>query len=123
MKKIKEALEEILDQTIDKLIELQLNISDNPEKLVQNSLISMQKENAELQESNWSIWMMSTTTHFAVVACQDSIGGIIPEDGTFISGILIQSGLTEEMAMDKIDEFGVKAKLHTGDRKISGDLS
>lgn len=107
MKKIKEVIEEILDNTIDKLIELQLNISDDPAKLIHDIPISVIQESEESVRENWSIWMIATSTHFAIVASQDGIDEVIPEDGSFISGILIQSGLSEEMAKKRIDDIGV----------------
>lgn len=107
MKKIKEVLEEILDNTIDKLIELQLNISDDPTQLMQDIPVSVIQESKESVHENWSIWMIATSTHFAIVASQDGIDEVIPEDGSFISGMIIQSGLSEEMAKKRIDDIGV----------------
>jgi hypothetical protein len=58
-------------------------------------------ENAPEDPKDWSVWFINTRTHIMVIAARESyenLQELIPEDGSFISGVRVQSGMDEAEA-------------------------
>ena len=55
---------------------------------------------------DWSVYILNTKTHVAVVAAKGEVGSMIPEDGSFISGALVGQNLSEEGAKELIERIG-----------------
>jgi len=89
-----------------------IKIKDKIRKVVNRSIRVLSEVRDILEEpqvstdKDWSVYIINTDTHFAVVAARDGFTEMIPEDGSFISGICISSGLTEKAARLKITELG-----------------
>ena len=103
MKDLRKSVSNLLDRTIDKLIEMQIRYFDEQEETVAR---------------NWSIWLINTSTHIAIIASQEDLGESIPEDGSFISGIRIEGGLTESVAKVRVNELGKSFGLVPKDEKL-----
>lgn len=91
MKDVRKQMSILLDKTIEKLIELQVSYFDEIEKSTKR---------------DWSVWLINTKSHIAIIASQDDLSMSIPEDGSFLSGICIQKGLDEKSARLRVDELG-----------------
>lgn len=72
---------------------------------VQEKLVS---EERFLDQNNWGIWVVNTKTNVAVIAACDVFWDDITNDGNFVGGALIQSGLSERAARVKISEISSK---------------
>ena len=79
-----------LEFAIEKLIEAQLVLNPEPE------------------DKSWSVFVLNTKTHLAVVASPGRLDEVIPDDGSFINGACVYSGLSEEAARVKVTELGQK---------------
>ncbi len=75
----------------------------------EDSYLSLPKDEPK---SNWEVWLLNTKTHLAVIASKEGLDDVIPDDGTFLSGMLICSGLSEADAKDKVDELGIALNLN-----------
>lgn len=106
---LKGVVSKALTQVIAKLIILKMRIAG--------------EEFEEFEQEDprcWSVYLLNTKTHFAVVAAREDITEMIPDDGSFISGIILYNGLTEGAARVKVTEL--EGKLGPSD-ELDPDLS
>jgi len=68
-------------------------------------ILKMQNEE---ESRDWQILVISTQDGFGLYAVKKGFTEMIPDDGTFISGCVIFSGLTEQDAKLKLDSMGRK---------------
>lgn len=77
---------------VDKLLDFQLEMSE------------------EEQPELWSVYFLNTKTHIAIIATRGSLGDFLPEDGSFINGIMVKDNLTEDSARSLAEELQGKVK-------------
>jgi len=57
-------------------------------------------------EFSWSVYILNGKDSIQIVAAEHDIDKMIPEDGTFRSGVLIRSGMDEHTARALVDKLG-----------------
>jgi len=57
---------------------------------------------------DWGVWFINTKTHLMVIAARENhenLSNLIPDDGSFISGIMVAGGLGEDAATIMVNEL------------------
>jgi|688.fasta_scaffold1644006_2 hypothetical protein len=81
-------------------------LKDLTRQLIDKTIDLLQSIRPEDKESNWSLYVINTTKYFTIIAAKDGYADMIPEDGSFISGFVIETGLTEDSAKSRLEEMG-----------------
>lgn len=71
--------------------------------LIDRAVNYLQSLKNDQEKDNWSIYLIHTKSHTALIAAKDGYTGMIPEDGSFLGGYVIHSGLTEDQAKSTLD--------------------
>lgn len=58
-----------------------------------------------IEDRSWSVWYFETRNGIQLVSVQGAVDGAIPEDGSFLSGHLLSTNLTEEEADKFVAKF------------------
>lgn len=60
------------------------------------------------RDDDWGVWFINTKTHLMVIAAREhheNLSNLIPDDGSFISGIMVAGGLGEDAATTMVSEL------------------
>lgn len=80
-------------------------LKDITRQLIDKTIDVLQSIRPKDEEHNWSLYVINTTKYLTVIAAKDGYTDMIPEDGSFISGFVIETGLTEEIAKSRLEEM------------------
>lgn len=72
---------------------------------------------------DWGVWFINTKTHLMVVAAREhreNLSNLIPDDGSFISGVMVAGGLGEDAATIMVNEL---SENMFGEPEESGTLN